>query len=101
MIRQRFENEYTDRLAIEFGKPNIPSFDPVVISFRGRFRYSSDDRLVSWYVGLSTDNPNESSIPGSREPNCGINPMTPQGFRTKNSVATVCLRRRDVMLDPS
>jgi hypothetical protein len=24
-----------------------------------------------------------------------------QGFRTKNSVATVCLRRRDVMLDPS
>ena len=25
----------------------------------------------------------------------------PQGFRTKNSVALVCLHRRDVMLDPS
>ena len=24
-----------------------------------------------------------------------------QGFRTKNSVALVCLHRRDVMLDPS
>jgi transposase len=35
---------------------------------------------------------------------CGgttLAPVPEQGFRTKNSVATVCLRRRDVMLDPS
>jgi ABC-type uncharacterized transport system ATPase subunit len=31
----------------------------------------------------------------------GENGAGKQGFRTKNSVATVCLRRRDVMLDPS